>query len=81
MDRQEVWEHVVHALEREFTSGEFGDGEFHVQHNDAMRTVHIIETHTSRALALMNVTGSTFSGGHAFMDELISVHVPLTPIR
>ena len=31
MDRQEVYEHIVGALEAEFTSGEFGEGEFVVQ--------------------------------------------------
>lgn len=63
MDRQEVYEHIVGALEAEFTSGEFGEGEFVVQHNAAARTITVVEAQTSEAFLLLDVTGSRFTGG------------------
>lgn len=79
MDRQEVWEHVVTAIEREFTSGEFGEGEFRVVHNSAMGTVTIIETWTNEALSLLNATGGVYTlGGPS--DDAVVVEIPLVKV-
>lgn len=76
MDRKEVWEHVVEALEREFTSGEFGEGEFRVVHNDPMGTVTIIENWTSEAISLLNATGGVYTlGGPS--DDAVVVQIPI----
>ena len=74
MDRQEVYEHIVGALEAEFTSGEFGEGEFVVKHNAAMRTITVVEAATSEAFMLLDVTGSRFTGGRDENDPVL-VHL------
>lgn len=60
MDRQEVYEHVVGALEREFTSGEFAEDEFRVHHNWPAGTVTVVEQASSQCLMFLNVTGAAF---------------------
>lgn len=76
MDRQEVWEHAVEALEREFTSCEFEDGEFSVVRNDSMGTITIIETWTKQALTLLNATGGMYTlGGES--DDAVVVQIPV----
>ena len=76
MDRKEVWEHAVSALEREFTSGEFGEGEFRVVQNEAMRTVSIISG--GRVFTLMDVSFSHLTGGR-HDDDPVSVHLHSKP--
>jgi hypothetical protein len=81
MDRQEVWEHVVGALEREFTSGEFGEGEFSVFHNQPMASISIVETRTSEGFVLLNVTGAAFSDGvDGNGNDVLVAKVPIPPV-
>lgn len=76
MDRQEVWEHAVEALEREFTSCEFEEGEFRVVHNKAMGTITIIENWTKEALTLLDATGGMYTLG-GVDDKAVVVEIPL----
>jgi len=71
VDAQEVYEHVVGALEREFTSGEFAEGEFRVVSNPVMHSVTIIENETSEAFMLMDVTGGTWTRGDIETEPVV----------
>lgn len=73
MDRQEVWEHVIEAIEREFLSGEFEDGEFSVAVNVTMGTITI--TSGGDSFTLLNATGGYFTGGNHDSDP-ITCHLP-----
>lgn len=73
MDRREIWEHTIQAIEEHFTSGEFSEGEFRVVHNDTMGTITVIED--VAAFQLMDTTGSYCTGG-TYEGEPILVHLP-----
>lgn len=73
MDRQEVWDHVVHALRERFGCGEFHSQEFRVVQNDSMGTVTIIEVESAQAFTLLDVSGAHFTGGDG--ADPVSAHL------
>ncbi len=63
MNRQEVWESVVDALEEKFLRTEFEKGEFEVHVNRGMRTITIVHRPTNQVMAFMDVSYSHLEGG------------------
>lgn len=75
MNRKEVWESVVDAIEHRMTKTEFEKGEFRVEVNSKMGTITIIGPAPTRyAMTLMDVTGSHLEGGANPGDD---IHVVL----
>ena len=75
MDRQEVYEQIVRALEDHFGSGQFERGEFAVAHNSAAGTVVVVDQFAGQAFVMLDVTGAAFSGGETESDPVV-VHLP-----
>lgn len=56
MNRKEVWESIIDALEDRFTRGEFEPGEYEVAVNRAVGTISIIHRPTRSVFALTDTT-------------------------
>jgi len=60
MNRKEVWESVIDALETRFLRTEFEEGEFEVAHNTAVGSITIIDRTTNEVFSLTDTTYSHY---------------------
>jgi hypothetical protein len=78
MNRKEVWETAVSAIEQAFQSGEFEEGEFEVAHNTAVGSITIIHRPTNQVFSL---TDSTYSHYDSEMRMVWPTHSRVTGTR
>lgn len=60
MNRKEVWEACIDALEERFLRTEFEEGEFEVAHNSAVGSITVIHRPTNTAFSLTDTTYSHY---------------------
>ena len=60
MNRKEVWEACIDAIEHRFLRTEFEPGEFEIHHNSAVGSITIIDRTTNEVFELTDTTYSHY---------------------